>query len=231
MSASPETRAVEAAYARRPPPERYAMLQPDVWLSHQERQRAILRLLARLGWHELSQRRLFEVGCGAGGNLLDFLRMGFRPEHLGGIELLPERHALACELLPAALALSCGDALQAPVAEASLDLVYQGTVFSSLLDPVFQQRLAEAMWRWLRPGGGVLWYDMRVDNPRNADVRGVPLARVAQLFPQGHLQAQRLTLAPPLARVVSRWHPAAYTLANALPLLRTHLLIWIQKPE
>lgn len=231
MNLSPETQAVAEAYARRAGPDRYAMLQPDVWLSHQERQRAVLQLLARLGWHELSQRRLFEVGCGAGGNLLDFLRMGFRPEHLGGIELLPERFSLARQALPEALPLTCGDALQAPVPEASLDVVYQGTVFSSLLDPGFQQRLAETMWRWLRPGGGVLWYDMRVDNPRNPDVRGVPLAQVAALFPQGRLRAQRLTLAPPLARVVSRWHPAAYTLANALPFLRTHLLVWIQKPE
>ena len=231
MSVSPETRAVAEAYARRAAPDRYAMLQPDVWLSHQERQRAILRLLAALGWHELSQRRLFEVGCGAGGNLLDFLRMGFRPEHLGGIELLPERHAVARQVLPEGVSLRCGDALLAPVSEGSLDVVYQGTVFSSLLDQSFQQRLADTLWRWLRPGGGVLWYDMRVDNPRNPDVRGLPLARVAALFPQGRLRARRLTLAPPLARIVSRWHPAAYTLANALPLLRTHLLIWIQKPE
>ena len=104
-------------------------------------------------------------------------------------------------------------------------------MFSSLLDEAFQQRLAAAMWRWARPGGGVLWYDFTFDNPRNRDVRGVPLARVKALFPQARsVHAQRITLAPPLARRACRVHPALYTALNCLPLLRTHLLCWIAKP-
>jgi hypothetical protein len=108
--------------------------------------------------------------------------------------------------------------------------VFVSTVFSSLLDAAFQQRLADAMWRWLRPGGAVLWYDFTVDNPRNPDVRGVPLARIRRLFPQGALQARRVTLAPPIARRVVRLHPALYTVFNTVPALRTHVLAWIAKP-
>ncbi|HEX2009593.1 MAG TPA: SAM-dependent methyltransferase, partial [Roseateles sp.] len=104
------------------------------------------------------------------------------------------------------------------------------TVFSSILDDGVQQGLADAMWRWLKPGGAVLWYDFIVDNPRNRDVRGVPLARVRQLFPEGRLSSQRLTLAPPLARLVCRAHPAAYTAFNSIPWLRTHVLAVIEKP-
>jgi hypothetical protein len=103
-------------------------------------------------------------------------------------------------------------------------------VFSSLLDDAFQRRLADAMWRWAKPGGGVLWYDFTVNNPRNADVRGVPLARVRELFPHGEVQARRITLAPPIARAVTRLHPSLYTLFNTVPLLRTHVLAWIAKP-
>jgi hypothetical protein len=87
------------------------------------------------------------------------------------------------------------------------------------------------MWSWVKPGGGVLWYDFTVDNPRNPDVRGVPLTRVRELFPEGDLRAQRVTLAPPLARAVVRVHPALYTLFNCVPLLRTHVLAWTAKPE
>jgi len=76
----------------------------------------------------------------------------------------------------------------------------------------------------------VLWYDFTVDNPRNPDVRGVPLARVRALFPYARVQAQRVTLAPPLARAVTRLHPALYTVFNTIPLLRTHVLAWIAKP-
>jgi SAM-dependent methyltransferase len=229
MSQHDEPGAVAERYARRAVTDRYSLLRPDVWQTVHERQRALLALFARLGWTDLSAKRLLEVGCGGGSNLLDLLRMGFVPQHLSGIELLPERHEHARRMLPAALELHVGDALKLDLPAASQDAVFVSTVFSSLLDDAFQQRLAAAMWRWVKPGGGVLWYDFTVDNPRNADVRGVPLARVRALFPDGRVQAQRITLAPPIARAVTRVHPALYTLFNALPPLRTHVLAWIAK--
>ena len=237
--AEAEADAVARRYARRSAAGtatgigRYSFLQPDVWQSVQERQRAMLRLFARLGFTDLSRLRVLEIGCGAGGNLLELLRIGFAPERLCGVELLPERYAQARAALPAALRLWPGDALAlgpAELPEAGFDIVLQSTVFSSLLDDAFQQRLADAMWHWTAPGGGVLWYDFTVDNPRNPDVRGVPLARLRALFPQAVVQARRVTLAPPLARALCRVHPALYPLANAVPLLRTHLLAWLGKP-
>ena len=232
MSDRRETDAVAERYARRAGvamADRYSALRPDVWQTLHERQRALLALFARLGWTDVSDKRLLEVGCGSGGNLLELLRLGFLPQHLSGVELLPERHAQARQVLPAALALHAGDALQLDLPAASQDAVFVSTVFSSLLDDAFQQRLAGAMWRWVKPGGGVLWYDFTVNNPRNADVRGVPLARVRALFPEGRVQAWRVTLAPPIARAVTRIHPGLYTLFNALPPLRTHVLAWIAK--
>ena len=225
-----EPGAVAERYARRGGLDRYSYLQADVWQSVQERQRALLQLLVRLGLTQLASLRLLEVGCGAGGNLLELLRLGFAPEHLAGAELLPERLAQARAVLPPALALWGGDASALDIAPASQDIVFQSTVFSSLLDDDFQQRLAGAMWRWVKPGGGVLWYDFTVNNPRNRDVRGVPLARVQQLFPQAVMSARKITLAPPIARAVCRLHPALYPVFNALPLLRTHVLVWLQKP-
>jgi SAM-dependent methyltransferase len=233
-----ETQAVAQRYARRAALadlnsqslDRYSLLRPQVWLTWQERQRAVVGLLAGLGWADLSQRHLLEVGCGSGGNLLDALRLGFAPEHLTGLELLPERCAQARAVLPAAVRLIEGDALAANLPAASFDIVQAFTVFSSLLDDDFQTRLAGAMWRWVKPGGGVLWYDFTVNNPGNVDVRGVPKARVQALFPQGVLQSRRVTLAPPLARAVCAVHPALYAAFNSLPLLRTHLLVWIAKP-
>ncbi|HSW03357.1 class I SAM-dependent methyltransferase [Aquabacterium sp.] len=225
-----EVQAVAQRYARRGQPDRYSMLQPDVWQTVQERQRAMLQLFAQLGLAELSQLTVLEVGCGAGGNLLELLRLGFRPEHLAGIELLPERHALARSLLPPAVTLWQGDASALTIEPGSRDIVCQHTVFSSLLDDAFQQQLAAAMWSWLRPGGGVLWYDFTVDNPRNRDVRGVPLQRVQALFPQARMWRRKLTLAPPLARWLCRIHPALYSVFNALPPLRTHVLAWLEKP-
>ena len=227
MSTEPDE--VAARYARRTDPERYSLLRPDVWHSVQERQRAMLRLLANLGHTDLSSLRLLEVGCGTGSNLLELLRMGFAPEHLSGAELLSDRFEMARATLPTALKLHEGDALIMNVPDKSQDIVFVSTVFSSLLDDAFQQRLADAMWRWVKPGGGVLWYDFTVNNPRNADVRGVPLKRVQALFPQGQMRSQRVTLAPPVARFVTRIHPTMYAFFNAVPAMRTHALVWISK--
>jgi SAM-dependent methyltransferase len=224
-----ETRAVAERYARRAAPGRYSMLQPDVWQSVQERQRAMLRLFVQHGLTDLPNLRVLEVGCGAGGNLLELLRLGFDPANLAGAELLPDRLAQARAVLPGAVTLHDGDASALQIASGSQHIVLQSTVFSSLLDDAFQQQLAAAMWRWVAPGGGVLWYDFTVNNPRNRDVRGVPLARLRQLFPQAVITHRRVTLAPPLARPLCRLHPGLYPIANALPLLRTHVLAWVGK--
>ena len=225
-----EPRAVVDRYARRAVGDRYSMLKPDVWQTVQERQRAMLKLFASQGWADLSTLRCLEVGCGSGGNLLELLRLGFAPQHLSGVELLTDRIRHARHTLPAALALFEGDALALDLPAASQDIVFVSTVFSSLLDDAFQQRLADAMWRWTKPGGGVLWYDFTFNNPANPDVRGVPLARVRELFPGGNLQQKRVTLAPPIARRVTSLHPSLYSVFNLLPLLRTHRLCWIGKP-
>jgi len=230
-----EPAAVAERYARREARggvgDLYSPLRPEVWQARQERQREMLALLARHALLPLHQLRVLEIGCGSGSNLLELASLGFDAARLVGNELLPERAAIARRQLPAATALHEGDASKLPFEAGSFDVVYQSTVFSSLLDDAFQQRLADAMWRWTRPGGGVLWYDFTWDNPGNPDVRGVPLKRVRALFPRGRIDAARVTLAPPLSRRVVRVHPGAYRLLNALPFLRTHLLCWIGKPR
>lgn len=231
MTPLDELNAVTCRYAHRSPGDgRYRFLRPEVYLSVQERQRAMLHMFSQHGMTDLAALRLLEVGCGTGGNLLELLRIGFAPEHLIGIELLPDRHRQARYTLPLALELVEGDASQAPIAAESQDIVLLSTVFSSLLDDQFQQQLAATLWRWVKPGGAVLWYDFTFNNPQNPDVRGVPLRRVKALFPQADISARRVTLAPPIARRVAPVHPMLYTLFNSLPSLRTHLLCWIAKP-
>jgi SAM-dependent methyltransferase len=200
------------------------------WLVTQERQLAMLRLFSRLQWPDLSTRRVLEVGCGAGGNLLDLLRMGFSPRNLAGIEPSPERFASAMGSLPAGVMLMQGEAALVHLPDESEDIVMVFGVFSSLLDAPFQWRLAQTLWRWVRPGGGVLWYDTTMDDARNPNVRAVPIERIRELFPAGQLRYERITLNPPLARRVSALHPVLYTGVNLVPWLRSHVLAWIAKP-
>ena len=221
---------VRARYARRAgADDRYGPLQPDVLMAQQEKVRALARCFRAAGLLPLAGRRLLEIGCGHGRNLHLLLGLGFRPQDLVGNDLLEERVAAARTALPAGVDLRAGDALGLDLPAAAFDVVFQSTVFTSILDADFRHRLARRMWDWVKPGGGVLWYDFAFDNPRNPDVRGVPLSEVRALFPAGHLTTWRLTLAPPLARRVCPLHPALYTVFNALPFLRTHRLCWIRK--
>ena len=210
---------------------RYDPLRPEVMLARQERERALVALLRRHLHQPLRELDILEVGCGYGDNLLELLRLGADPTRLIGSELLPARAQAARSRLPAELEVHVGDALALPFEAGCFDLVLQVTVFTSLLDDNFQQRLAERMWHWLRPGGAVLWYDFTFDNPRNHHVRGVPMARVRALFPQANIDAQRVTLAPPIGRRAASLHPKLWSLLNLLPLLRTHRLAWIAKPK
>lgn len=209
---------------------RYSMLNPSVWHAAQERQRHLFSFLSSYSHKPVADLEVLEVGCGVGSNLLELLRIGFSPSNLVGNELLTERMYAARSVLPQATQVLAGDATELSFGRGCFDIVYQSLVFSSLLDPGFQDRLAYKMWSWVRPGGAVLWYDFIVNNPHNPDVRGVPITRIQHLFPEAQLYLRRVTLAPPISRRICRLHPSLYSILNVTPWLRTHVLCWLHKP-
>ena len=171
-------------YARRNTPARnsmYSPFLPSTFLSDQERARAIIAWVKDCGIRPVETRRVLEVGCGAGGNLLQLIAFGFEPGNLVGNELMEDRLAAARRRLPQAVELYGGDASVLGLPEESFDVVLQFTVFTSILDAAFRRTLATKMWSLVKPGGGILWYDFMFDNPRNSDVRGIPLTAVDQL--------------------------------------------------
>jgi SAM-dependent methyltransferase len=230
--ASTEAQRIQERYERRANLGKHTLYNPlnsTVYLGLQERERALIRWVKRAGIAPVEEKKVLEIGCGSGGNLLQLIRLGFRPENIVGNELLPERAETARRLLPCSTQVTEGDASELDYPEHSFDVVLQFTVFSSLLDDAFQLKLASRIWSLVKPDGGVLWYDFTFNNPRNPDVRGVSMARIQQLFPDGDITAWRLTLAPPISRLVTRVHPCLYSLFNFFPFLRTHLLCWIKK--
>jgi SAM-dependent methyltransferase len=225
----PEAHAVIERYQRRH--RQYSPLDPAVYQSRQELERALIKWLKYLGVTSAGHLRAFEIGCGSGGVLLQLLRLGFQPQNIAGNELQPELVERARATLPAATHIYAGDAADLTLPDGEFDVVIQSLVLSSILDDSFQQALARRMWDLAKPGGGVLSYDFDYNNPANPDVCAVTFKRIRQLFPHGHVTSWRLTLAPPLSRAVTRIHPAAYTFLNVVPFLRTHLLCWIAKPQ
>ena len=200
----------------------YDLGRPANLFLRQGQERALLRSLKDERLIPLAGRVL-EVGCGSG-NWLEMLeRFGARREEMAGIDLDAERVARAAERFPGA-DLRAGDASRLPWEDGRFGLVFQGTVFSSILDPAMRREVAAEMLRVLAPGGAIVWYDFFVDNPSNPNVRGVRRKEIGELFPGCRVRLRRATLAPPLARAIV---PASWTLAallEALRVLDTHYL-------
>jgi len=207
----------------------YNYLNPQVFLSSQERERYLIKWLKFSNPKALSALKLFELGCGTGFNFLTFLRLGFSPPNLYGNDLIEERINKARSILPNNLNLYVGDIFQLNFPDNYFDVMFQSVVFSSILNSDFRKELAIKMWQLTKPGGGVLWYDFMYNNPKNKDVRGIKFKEIKLLFPHGVIKKWRLTLAPPLARSITKIHPSLYTVFNSFPFLRTHIFCWIKK--
>jgi ubiquinone/menaquinone biosynthesis C-methylase UbiE len=232
MSDNSEVQKVRDRYARREElisqESLYSPLRASVYLSQQEKHRALISLLAEAGIDSLKEMKLLEIGCGFGNNLMELIQLGFLPENVVGNELLPARAESAQHRLPMATQIVVGDACSLSLPSESFDVVYQSMVFSSVLNVEFQCQLAEKMWDLVKPGGAVLWYDFVFDNPKNPDVKGVPVRSIRGLFPQAKIIVRPITLAPIISRVVTKVHPLLYGFFNVRP-LRTHVLCWIEK--
>ena len=224
---------IRAEYARRALDprlqDRYSLFRPDVLFTLHGRERAIVRLLQQAGFEPLEHFEILELGCGAGGVLLELLRLGADPDRLYGCDLLPERVTEARHRLPTGVDLAVADGGALPYPSTRFDLVLQFTVFTSVLDEGLRQRIAVEMWRVLRPGGAVLWYDFRFQSRNNPAVRAIHPRQVRALFPHGTFTARRVTMAPPIARRLARWSWLACEMLALLPWLRTHDLILIQR--
>jgi len=134
----------------------YNPLNPSVYMAKQERERALIRLITEAGLTPVNNKRVLEVGCGSGSNILQLIELGFNPELIVANELLEERVQIARKRLPPDVQIIQGDASELKLAPNFFDIVLQSTVFTSLLDVSFQQKLANKIWELTKPGGAEL---------------------------------------------------------------------------
>lgn len=224
-----EAMRIRIAYARRIGDGRYSFFERAQLLAVQEREARLLALLKASGIASLERMKILEIGCGAGFWLRQFANWGATPENLAGIDLLLERIALARDLCPPRVTLQCCDASHLEFPDGQFDLVFQSTVFTSILDEVIKRRVALEMLRVLRPKGLILWYDFHANNPANPDVRGVEKSEIKQLFPNCRISLQKLTLAPPIGRLVAPISTLLYRALSGIKPLCTHYLGIITK--
>jgi SAM-dependent methyltransferase len=224
-----EAEAARSAESREAARELYAAWQPGEMFMREGRRRKAAAMLREAGCFPRAGEPCLEVGCGRLGWLADLLSWGLEETDLHGIEIDQQRLEEARRALPAA-DLRQGDAASLPWKDGAFRLVVVSTVFSSILEERLRKDVAAEIERVLAPGGVLLWYDFAVDSPRNPRVRGVPSRSVRGYFPRLAGRLARVTLAPPLARLLApRLWPAAIALEALLPPLRTHRLAVLRK--
>jgi SAM-dependent methyltransferase len=227
-----EAERIVSEYGRRSAelePERYAPTNPAALFIRQSVERAAVAELRRAGALPLAGRRILDAGCGSGQWLADLETWGASREQLAGLDLVAERVEHARARLPGA-DIRLGDASELPWEDASFGLVLQSMMFSSILDPGVRAAAAGELARVLEPGGLLLSYDFFTGSPGNPNVRGLRRRELAELFPGFELRWRRVTLAPPLTRLLA---PRARPLATALQSLRlldTHALAVLRRP-
>jgi ubiquinone/menaquinone biosynthesis C-methylase UbiE len=207
---------------------RYSLTSTANLMAVQERERLLLEQFSRRGWN-VADLDCLDVGCGSGGELARLIASGADPTRLHGIDLRDEVIAVAKDRLPAC-DLVVGDASQLPYSTASMDLVLQFTVLSSILDDEVRRRVAAEMIRMCRPSGVIVSYDF-VMNPTNPDTRGLNRREIRRLFPGCAIRIHSVTLAPPIARRIAPRSRRLAALVGALPPLRSHLIAFITPPR
>lgn len=182
----------------------------------------VLKALRREGCLPLGSRSLLDVGCGTGSFLRDFVRWGADPGQIVGVDLRPGPLATARATLPPEVRLLCEGATALPFPDASFDVVLQGSVLSSIKDPAVRQGVAAEMRRVVKPGGVILWFDFRYNNPFNAEVWGMSRRHIHELFPNARITLESACLAPPLSRRLVHRSWLLATLVSLIPPLRSH---------
>jgi ubiquinone/menaquinone biosynthesis C-methylase UbiE len=229
-SVQTEEARIHQAYEQRATADaRYSWFEDGYLFEMQHVERRMLAALRHHGLAPLHSRRILEIGCGNGHWLRQFIQWGARPENLAGVDLLEGRVDEAKKLCASNARIYCANASTLQFADGTFDVVFQATVFTSILDPDLKTQVAAEMMRVTRDDGLIFWYDFRFDNPRNPDVRGVNRREIQKLFPGCSITLQRVTLAPPIARRIAPYSWLACYLLSKIPWLCSHYIGVIRK--
>jgi ubiquinone/menaquinone biosynthesis C-methylase UbiE len=220
-----EARRVRRVYAsyRGRAEERWTFANRGNLLMKHERNAILAASLQATGLTPLAGRAVLEIGCGSGGVLLFIRDLGAEEGDLHGVDLVPERLAVAMERLPRAH-LSVANAERLDLPDQSADIVLLFGVLSSVLDPAIMARIAAEVMRVLSPRGAAFIYDFRIPNAVNSLTRPIRPAQVRGLFPHHRIEQRSLTVIPQLARRLGRFTDRLYPQLAKVALLRSHML-------
>ena len=196
----------------------------------QRRDWEIFKRLKQYGIFTLKDKKILDVGCGAGGDLINFIRYGAMPDNCFGIDLLPDRIERASSISPN-IDFRWANAERLPYEDKSFDIVLMFTVFTSIFDSEVKKNIAKETLSVLKSDGIIIYFDFCFNNPKNKDVKGIKKREIYNLFDSCDLYLKRITLAPPLSRIMA---PYSYLTCHVLEKLRvfnTHYLGLIRRSK
>jgi ubiquinone/menaquinone biosynthesis C-methylase UbiE len=199
--------------------ERNSLLRnPEVLYQNLAQEAALVRALQSIGPNP-EAALVLDVGCGEGSSLISFLRLGFVPGNLHGIDFQEERIIRAKDKCRG-MNFQWGDAAKLEYPGEWFDLVLEATMFIHSVDDELSRKIAAEMVRVTKPGGHLLLCDWRYSKPGSIAHKALTQKRIANLFRIGS-ETERCgvfpgPLVPPVGRFFSRRLPAFYFLVRGL---------------
>jgi ubiquinone/menaquinone biosynthesis C-methylase UbiE len=172
---------------------------------------------------DLHKQHILEIGCGHGDVLALLAGLGAEESRCTGVDLRENALCHAQSRFPRATFKHL-NAETLPFADSSFDIVALFTVLSSVLAPDSRRAIAAEAARVLRPGGVVLWYDLRRPNPWNRHIQPITRRGLSSLFPRFELDLTPATLIPQIARRLGAMTTRLFPMLHAIPALRSHWL-------
>ena len=186
--------------------------------------------LKKAGFDDLTMVDMLDVGCGSGVWLRIMVEWGADPKRLHGVDILNDRITKAKSISASGIDFQVSNSWPLPYAKRSMDLVVASTIFSSILDRMAREQLANEMKRVLRKSGWLMIFDFAISDPRNSDTIGVDGREINKLFSGLSLvKTYRLILAPPVLRLFpASFFWMCHFFETVLPFLCTHRLYMLQ---
>ena len=163
--------------------------------------------------------KVLDVGCGAGGGVINLIRLGFSPSNIYGIDILRDRIAEAKVRFPN-INWIYGDASCMKFEDNFFECVMESTIFLQMTDDELSGRIAKEMTRVTKRGGYIILIDWRYSHPFNKTYKGLSKKRLAKLFDVGTktsvFKIHKGALVPPIGRFISKNIPSVYFVLQSL---------------
>lgn len=184
---------------------------------------AVLSSLAR---HAIPNRplRVLDLGCGS----LSILPDSIVVETRIGLDLLIGR-LIDLRSTDGDTPVVNADGAHLPFPDETFDVIVLSTMMTSVPDDGTRRSVASEVVRTLKTGGAMLWYDMRMPNPRNKATRAIGRAELEKMFAPLSGEIRSLTVVPFVARRLGRLSVRGYAMLRRIPLMRAHLAACLVK--